>query len=456
MAQILVVDDEPTILTTLETHLSLGGHGVHTAPRLAEARRVVATVALDLVFLDAYLGKERGLDFLMEVKASHPELPVVMISGQSEMSDVVAALKAGAFDFLEKPLDPQRLAVLVAHCQRQGKLRSEVEDLRQSWKRDHFFAGSSLAFQRALSLVEKVAPTDMTVLITGPNGSGKEPLAYLTYLYSPRLGRPWVTANCAAIPTALFESTLLGHAKGAFTGANESKKGLFAQADGGTLFLDEIGELPLEVQSKLLRVLETKEVTPVGAEAGRKVDFRLIAATNRDLEKEVAEGRFREDLYYRLTPLVIPVPSLKERREDLPGLVAFFLEQIDRRRGTEGTKLSPEALVWLQRQEFPGNVRQLRNWIDRAALLAEGPVLGPEAFEGAPGSKAPPAAAPEGWEALFEQESLIEARRAFEQVFLKRRLAKFDGSVKRTAESLGLLPNNLSRRLVELGLSGSE
>jgi len=448
MAQILVVDDEPTILTTLETHLRLGGHEVHACSRLPQARQVAASVPLDLVFLDAYLGSERGLDLLLELRKSHPALPVVMISGQSDVPDVVAALKAGAFDFLEKPLDPQRVAVLVAHCLRQKKLRSEVEELRESWKRDHFFAGTSPASVRALTLVEKVAPTDMTVLLTGPNGSGKEPLAYLTYLLSLRLGRPWITVNCAAIPAALFESTLLGHAKGAFTGASETKKGLFQQADGGTLFLDEIGELSLEVQAKLLRVLETKEVVPVGADQGRRVDFRLIAATNRDLEKEVAEGRFREDLYYRLCQMVIAVPALKDRREDLPGLAAFFLAEIDARRGSSGTTLTDEALVWLKAQEFPGNIRQLRNWIERAALLAAGPELGPADFEGAPGSRA---ANPDS--ELFELDSLIEARRAFEQAFLRRRLARFGGSVKLTAESLGLLPNNLSRRLAELGLA---
>lgn len=454
MAQILVVDDEPTILTTLETHLRLGGHTVFGTAKLTEARRVVATQPLDLVLLDAYLGSERGLDLLIELRQAHPSLPVVMISGQSDVPDVVAALKAGAFDFLEKPLDPQRISVLVAHCLRQEKLRSEVEDLRSSWKSDHFFAGTSPASLRALTLVEKVAPTDMTVLLTGPNGSGKEPLAYLTYLHSPRLGRPWVTANCAAIPAALFESTLLGHAKGAFTGASEAKKGLFVQADGGTLFLDEIGELPLDLQAKLLRVLETKEVVAVGADQGRKVDFRLIAATNRDLEKEVAAGRFREDLFYRLCQMVIPVPALRDRKEDLPGLAAFFLDQIDRRRGTSGTKLTAEALVWLQRQEFPGNIRQLRNWVERAALLASGSELGPDDFEGAPGSRVEPTSPPpSGWEGLFDQPSLIEARRAFEQAFLTRRLAQFDGSVKLTAESLGLLPNNLSRRLAELGLA---
>jgi two-component system nitrogen regulation response regulator NtrX len=453
MAQILVVDDEPSILTTLETHLRLGGHEVFGRSRLAGAREVIATKPLDLVFLDAYLGSERGLDLLIEVRQSHPGLPVVMISGQSDVPDVVEALKAGAFDFLEKPLDPQRIAVLVAHCLRQEKLRSEVDDLRASWKRDHFFAGTSAASLRALRLVEKVAPTEMTVLLTGPNGSGKEPLAYLTYLHSPRLGRPWVTANCAAIPTTLFESALLGHAKGAFTGATDAKKGLFTQADGGTLFLDEIGELPLDVQAKLLRVLETKEVVPVGADQGRKVNFRLIAATNRDLEKEVAEGRFREDLFYRLCQMVIAVPALKDRKEDLPGLAAFFLEDIDRRRGTTGSRLTADALVWLQRQDFPGNIRQLRNWVERAALLASGPELTPDDFEGAPGSRTESASPPpDGWEGLFDHESLIEARRAFEQVFLKRRLARFEGSVKLTAESLGLLPNNLSRRLAELGM----
>lgn len=452
MAQILVVDDEPSILTTLETHLTLGGHQVHTASRLADARLLARSKLLDLVFLDAYLGSERGLDFLLELRESHPSLPVVMISGQSDLADVVTALKAGAFDYLEKPLDPQRIAVLVAHCQRQGKLRSEVDDLRESWKRDHFFVGTSPTAQRVITLVEKVAPSDLTVLITGPNGSGKEPVAYLTHLHSTRLGRPYVTANCAAIPSTLFESTLFGHVKGAFTGATEAQKGLFAQAEGGTLFLDEVGELPLEVQAKLLRVLETKEVTPVGADRSRRVDFRLIAATNRDLEKEVAAGRFREDLYYRLCALVIPVPALKDRREDLPGLAAFFLDQIDRRRGTSGTRLTTDALVWLTRQEFPGNIRQLRHWIERAALLAPGPDLGVEDFDGAPGSRLPVVQPPSSLDELFEAESLIEARRAFEQVFLKRRLEKFGGSVKDTAASLGLLPNNLSRRLAELGL----
>jgi len=452
MAQILVVDDEPSILTTLETHLRLGGHGVYTCSKLAGAREVVGKVPLDLIFLDAYLGAERGLDFLIEVRASHPALPVVMISGQSEVADVVAALKAGAFDYLEKPLDPQRIAVLVAHCLRNEKLRSEVDDLRQSWKRDHFYPGTCAASLRALTLVQKAAPTDMTVLLTGPNGSGKEPLAYLTYLYSLRLGRPWITANCAAIPTALFESTLLGHAKGAFTGAVEAKKGLFLQADGGTLFLDEIGELPSDVQAKLLRVLETKEVTPVGADQGRKVDFRLVVATNRDLEKEVAEGRFREDLYYRLCQMVIPVPALKDRREDLAGLAAFFLAQIDLRRGTSGTRLTDEALAWLKGQEFPGNIRQFRNWIERAALLASGSELGVADFEGSPGSRSA-FKAPDDWGGLFDHDSLIEARRAFEQAFLRKRLARHGGSVKLTAESLGLLPNNLSRRLAELEIT---
>jgi len=452
MARILIVDDEPSILKTLETYLSLGGHEVHTRSKLAGAREVVATKPLDLVFLDAYLGSERGLDLLIELRKRHPELPVVMISGQSDVADVVQALRAGAFDFLEKPLDPQRIGVLVAHCLRQEKLRSEVDDLRTSWKRDHFFPGTSPASLRALALVEKVAPTEMTVLFTGPNGAGKEPLAYLTHLHSPRLGRPWVTANCAAIPAALFESTLMGHVKGAFTGAVEGQRGLFVQADGGSLFLDEIGELPLDLQAKLLRVLETKEVVPVGADQGRKVDFRLIVATNRDLDREVSEGRFREDLYYRLCQMVVPVPPLHQRREDLPGLAAFFLEQIDKRRGTSGSRVSDQALEWLGGQDFPGNVRQLRNWIERAALLAAGPELTLADFEGAPGSRKAPAP-PSPWEGLFDHDSLIEARRAFEQAFLRRRLVLHGGSVKKTAESLGLLPNNLSRRLAELEIS---
>lgn len=444
MARILVIDDEKSIRVTLETWLSLRGYEVVTAATLAEGRRKAA-LDCDAVVLDVFLQGEDGLTWLEGRSSSDP--PVILISGHADLPLAVRAVKQGAFDFLEKPLDTDRLALVLDRALERTRLRRELDGLREDRLRDCFVQGPSVRMAQTVALLKRVAPSPLAVLITGPSGSGKEGLARAVHVLSERVGGPLVTVNCAAVAPTLFEAELFGHRKGAFSGALADRKGHFSRAHRGTLFLDEIGEVPLELQAKLLRVLETGEVPVVGGEAPERTDVRIVAATNRDLEAEVKAGRFREDLFFRLNQVPLRVPPLDERRDDIPVLAEFFKDEVVRKTGRPAA-FDAEALDYLSARPWPGNVRELRSVVERALVLSDRETVGRDLLEAFDLGRAPGPAS-DLWEKTLPW---AEAKPLLERTYFERQLGKFGGKLTPLAEALGMHPNNLSRKLKELGI----
>jgi DNA-binding NtrC family response regulator len=378
---VLLVDDEKNILLTLSQALQLAGY--HT--ELAGTGRLGLEVALarpvDAVLLDVQLPDLDGLVVLEQLLQARPGLPVLMMSGHGTIETAVKATRLGARDFLEKPIGRDRLLVALRNALEHRAAVEELESLRAESGR-YEMVGQGPAMQRLYHLVQRAAPSEGRVLLTGENGTGKELVARALHRNSRRASGPFVRVNCAAVPHELIESELFGHEKGAFTGALALRRGKFELASGGTLFLDEVGDMPPAMQAKLLRVLQESEFERVGGTETLRTDVRVIAATNRDLEAEVAEGRFREDLYYRLAVVQIRTPPLREHREDLPDLITAFLDEACRRNGRRALRLSPEAVTVLSAHDYPGNVRELRNLVERLAILCEGPdISGDEARE---------------------------------------------------------------------------
>lgn len=455
MAGILIIDDEANILATLSTFLKLRGHAVETAASADAGLACLESLRPDLVLLDLCLGKTSGLDLLPRLRQALPDCPVVMISGHADIAQAIGAIRAGAWDFLEKPIDTGRLEILIQNALRQGELRDEVHALQRRWKEQNLFVGQSAAFASTVAMIERSASSDLSILITGPNGTGKEVLARYFHLVGDRSSRPFVAVNCAAIPRDLFESQLFGHRKGSFTGAAADHKGFFGQADGGVLFLDEIGELPLDLQPKLLRAIEQGEIQAVGTATPVRVAVRLICATNRDLAGLVNNGLFREDLYYRVGQVPVNLPSLEERRDDIPELIDFLL----RGEGLEADGLlAPDAMDLLASRPWPGNVRELKNMLRRLPVLCPDRPIDAAAIRAIEGGTARRPPAPTGQTAHTTESPfgrtmpLREARQQLERQYLETQLALHNGSVKQTALALDLLPNNLSRRLGELGI----
>jgi len=373
MAKILVIDDERAIRNTLKEILEFEGYEV----ALAEDGQVGITMAsaqsYDLIYTDVKMPGKDGMEVLDALAGS---CPVVMISGHGNIETAVEALKKGAFDFIEKPLDLNRLLVTtknaLEHHELKAQILSKSEEIKTLKKRvaeKDQMIGSSEAIARVREIINKVAPTEARVFITGNNGTGKEVAARLLHKLSSRASAPMVEVNCAAIPSELIESELFGHMKGSFTGAIKDRAGKFEQADGGTLFLDEIGDMSLAAQTKVLRALQENEITRVGSDKTIKVNVRVLAATNKDLRKEIEEGRFREDLFHRLNVIPIHIPSLDERKEDIPELVQYFLEQICNEQGIKAKTFSPDAIKALQSRSWPGNIRELRNVVERLIIL---------------------------------------------------------------------------------------
>jgi DNA-binding NtrC family response regulator len=378
---VLLVDDEKNILLTLSQALQLAGY--HT--ELAGTGRLALEVALarpvDAVLLDVQLPDMDGIAVLEQLLEARPGLPVLMMSGHGTIETAVRATRLGARDFLEKPIGRERLLVALRNALEHQAAVEELETLRAETGR-YEMVGQGPAMQRLYHLVQRSAPSEGRVLISGENGTGKELVARALHRNSRRASAPFVRVNCAAVPHELIESELFGHEKGAFTGALALRRGKFELASGGTLFLDEVGDMPPTMQAKLLRVLQESELERVGGTETLKVDVRVIAATNRDLEAEVTEGRFREDLYYRLAVVQIRTPPLREHREDLPDLITAFLDEACSRNGRRPLRLTPEAVSVLSAHDYPGNVRELRNLVERLAILCEGPeVSGDEARE---------------------------------------------------------------------------
>ncbi len=366
---ILVIDDEPNILTTVRRSLELEGYAVEVAGSGAAGLAKLVEHDIDMVLLDVMMPGETGLEVLPKLRAAKPEAIVVMMSGNATIDTAVQATKGGAHDFIEKPLSGDKLLITVQNALSFSRLASEAQRLRGRARADFAMIGKGAAMRAIYDKVAKTAPTTGRVLITGENGTGKELVARAIHDHSKRVDGPFIKLNCAAIPSELIESELFGHEKGAFTGATQQRRGKFELADGGTLFLDEIGDMNPSAQAKVLRVLQENELERVGGGETIKVDVRVVAATNKDLHAEIAAGRFREDLYYRLAVVPIELPPLRARREDIPQLVEHFLAQVCADNGRRLKKVASGAMTLIMQHDWPGNVRELKNVVERLAIL---------------------------------------------------------------------------------------
>lgn len=379
MARLLIIDDERGIRNTLKEILTDEGYEVDVAENGKQGLEMAQAKAYDLIFSDIKMPEMDGLELLTKIgdlkleieDFASAEAPVVMITGHGDVETAVQALKAGAYDFLLKPLDLNRILITTKNALENKNLKQETKILRKKVQNNGLqMIGKSAAITRVREIIDKVAPTEARVLITGPNGTGKEVVAHLIHEQSSRANGPMVEVNCAAIPSELIESELFGHMKGSFTGAVKDRAGKFEQADGGTLFLDEIGDMSLAAQTKVLRALQESEITRVGSDKSIKVNVRVLAATNKDLAKEIEKGNFREDLFHRLNVIPIAVPALNERLEDIPLLVEFFTEQICAEQGIAKKTFDDKAIKALQSKDWTGNIRQLRNVVERLIILA--------------------------------------------------------------------------------------
>lgn len=381
MAKILIIDDERGIRNTLREILEDEGYDAEVAENGKQGLQMASQQTYDLIYSDIKMPEMDGIEVLSAIKNTGEyanqdtpiaslETPIVMITGHGDVETAVQALKLGAYDFLQKPLDLNRILITTKNALESKQLRQETKQLRKKVAaKGPQMIGESTAINRVREIIEKVAPTEARVLITGPNGTGKEVVAHLIHQQSQRANGPMVEVNCAAIPSELIESELFGHMKGSFTGAVKDRSGKFEQADGGTLFLDEIGDMSLAAQTKVLRALQENEITRVGSDKPIKVNVRVLAATNKNLQAEIEKGNFREDLFHRLNVIPIHVPALKERLDDIPLLVHYFAEQICHEQGIATKCFSPEAIKALQQLEWTGNIRQLRNMVERLIIL---------------------------------------------------------------------------------------
>jgi DNA-binding NtrC family response regulator len=448
--RILIADDQLDVLQALRLLLKAEGYQIETATSPAGVLSIAREQDLDVVLMDLNYARDttsgrEGLDLLQQLVALDPTLPVIVMTAWSSVETAVEAMRRGARDYVEKPWDNARLIATVGSQVELGRALRRAQQLEQENRRlrsdglPHMIA-ESRAMQPVLRLMERVGPSDAHVLITGEHGTGKDVVARWLHASSPRAGRPLVTVNAGAIAEGVFESELFGHVKGAFTDARTDRVGAFELADGGTLFLDEIGTMPPEQQAKLLRVLQTGEFQRVGSSKTRRVDVRVLSATNIDIRQAVEEGRFREDLLFRLNTVEIHLPSLRERREDIPPLAMHFLHRqaAQYRKNLQG--FDPDAMQALLAYPWPGNIRELEHTVERAVLLAAGPLLTPEDLT-LRSSRAPSAAA-------IEEMSLEDA----ERLLIRKALARFNGNVSHAAEALGLSRSALYRRLERYGL----
>ncbi len=463
--RILVADDEESIRWVLSKALKKQGFIVDLAEDGSQARALAGKNHYDLAVLDIKMPGIQGLDLLKEFRSDYPEMLVIIMTAEATMEHAVSAMKHGAYDYLTKPFDLTALDAIILKAEKAAAVTEQIDQLKEELQDQYSFGrsiiGNSQPMQDVYKTLGRVAGADVTVLITGESGTGKELIARAIHINSPRLGKPFIALNCAAIPHELLESELFGHERGAFTGATERKSGKFEQADQGTLFLDEIGDMPLELQAKLLRVLQEKEITRTGGSQTVKIDVRIVAATNQNLVEQVKNKQFREDLYYRLNVVPINLPALRDRSDDIPMLADFFLQRAKQDLGIDTMECSPEALEKLKVHDWPGNVRELENVIKRAALLSPNHILTPTDFSGLCGSDDSVISNDESLEALVVRKlenslarmNLQEMNNLYEMVLhqverplINIVLAKTRGNQVRTAEVLGINRNTLRKR----------
>ena len=446
---ILIVDDERAIQKALRGVLEDEGYRVSAVGSAPEALTRLQDEAPDLVFLDIWMPGMDGLEALAEFKRIRPETAVVMISGHGTIETAVKATKLGAYDFIEKPLSLEKILLAATRALDHGRLERENRDLREQLERGQRIVGKSRVIEELRQQIGIAAPTNGRVLIHGENGVGKELVARAIHAQSARQDGPFVEVNCAAIPEELIESELFGHERGAFTGAVSRRRGKFELADAGTLFLDEVGDMSVKTQAKVLRVLEEQAFERVGGKETLRVDVRVLAASNQDLPDLIAQGRFREDLFYRLSVIPVEVPPLRQRAEDIPLLVEHFIKLFSGENAKRPKTISVEALAYFLSYEWPGNVRELRNMVERLVIMTPGDVIGPEAL--------PPPLRPRDPAATVEdtqrEKTLKEAREAFERAYILGELRTHDWNMTRTADKLGIERSHLYRKLKIYGIT---
>jgi DNA-binding NtrC family response regulator len=459
MPTILIADDEPSIRRTLRDILEYEGYEVEEAVDGEDAFEQAKSGRHDLVLLDIKMPKRDGLDVLEALGDAEVGIPIIMISGHGTVETAVEATRLGAADFIEKPPDLNRLLVSVRGALERGSLKTENRRMRQTIVDAEQsdltpIVGESAAIDRIKSTIERVAPTEARVLITGEPGTGKELVARWVHHRSNRADGPLVEVNCAAIPSELIESELFGHEKGSFTGATKQRIGKFEQADGGTLFLDEIGDMSQNAQAKVLRALQESKITRVGGDRAIEVDVRVVAATNKDLLEEVGEGRFREDLYHRLSVILIHVPPLRERKHDIALIAEFILGNVARRNGVAAKAFTPAALDRLQRYDWRGNVRELNNVVERLLILSEGDGITEddvERYVRPGGAGRDPVVG-----LLNRYDQFTDFRDQAEKLFIERKLDEFGWNVSQTAEAIGIQRSHLYNKLNKYGIEREE
>ncbi|MBA5875185.1 MAG: response regulator [Nitrospira sp. CR1.2] len=453
-ASILIVDDEVSILNSLSSILEDEGYDVSVAKSGVEALKLCASSPPELMMLDIWMPEMDGLETLRRLRELVPNTQVMMMSGHGSIETAVKAIKLGAYDYIEKPLSLENVTLRVKHALDQHRLEQENRTLRTKVERKFELIGHSPAMQQLKQLIATAGPTNSRVLIGGENGTGKELVARAIHQHSVRATRPFVAVNCAAIPETLIESELFGHERGAFSGATTMKRGQFEQADGGTLFLDEIADMSVSTQAKVLRALQEQQFTRVGGTKLIKVDVRVLAASNKDLLQEIEKGTFREDLFYRLNVVPIVVPTLRDRREDIPLLVKHFLRVHAEEQGLKLKQVAPEAMDVFMHYEWPGNIRELRNLIERLMIMVPGPVI--EASHASVALQVRPqlsaaqsagGAQPANTLLTRHYDSLRDARNAFEKEFIARKLREHHWNISRTAEDLKIERSHLHRKI---------
>ena len=441
---VLVVDDEESILQSLQGILSDEGLEVITAASGPEALEKTDEMIPDIVLLDIWMPEMDGIETLVKIKVSHPNLPVVMMSGHGTIETAVKATKLGAYDFIEKPLSLEKVLLTINNAVDYSRLEEEISLLREKARDKYKITGESEPIRQLKEQIRIVAPTNAWVLISGENGTGKELVAHTIHRLSKRNLKPVIEVNCAAIPEELIESELFGHEKGAFTGATTMKKGKFDLAHEGSLFLDEIGDMSLKAQSKTLRILQEQKFERVGGSRTIQVDVRVIAATNKDLEAEIEKGRFRNDLYYRLNVIPIRVPPLRERVEDLPALAGEFLTEISMNANLEPKSFSEEAMLLLKKYHWPGNVRELKNLVERLVIMTPGKEIR--------ASDIPPPFSHEPYlekavASSLQAANFREAKENFEKAFIARKLQEYKWNISQTADAIGIERSNLHKKI---------
>ena len=445
---ILAVDDEVTILQSLSGILSDEGFEVLTASNGYEALKIIEEESPDLVLLDIWMPGIDGIETLQEIKRTNPFLQVVIISGHGTIETAVKATKLGAYDFIEKPLSIEKIVVTINNALNFRRLEEENRFLRKKTLERHSITGNSAPIQALKKQIAVAAPTNAWILITGENGTGKELVARTVHQMSHRSDQPLIDVNCAAIPDELIESELFGHEKGAFTGSTSRKRGKFEVANGGSIFLDEIGDMSLKTQAKILRILQEQKFERVGGTRTLTVDVRVIAASNKNLEREIEKGTFREDLYYRLNVIPIEVPPLRNRTEDIPLLIETFLKEFSKE-GHCGLKtVTHRAIEHLKAYRWPGNVRELKNLVERLAIMTESEAIDESDIPSSYKRKETmtPVAG------IFDVESLKEAKRQFEKMYILQRLSENQNNISQTADSIGIERSHLHKKIKSFGL----